>query len=101
MTTHELKTWPSPFQSVLDGSKRAEFRLADRQQFQVGDVLHLREYRPFERWPEAIIIDGHSEGYTGRELTCVVTHIVKGGHFGIPAGYVMMSISDVKVVKDI
>jgi len=87
MKTHELKTWPGPFQAVLDGNKRAELRKDDRG-FRVGDTLLLREY-----WP-----DGARPDITVRRaLRCVVTHIVEGGKFGLDPEYVMLSITDVEL----
>jgi hypothetical protein len=52
---HELKTWPQYFQAVADGKKPFEIRRNDRD-FQVGDLLHLREWYPQE------------QKYSGREL---------------------------------
>jgi hypothetical protein len=40
---HELKTWPFYYQAVKSGKKTFEVRRNDRF-FQVGDILHLREY---------------------------------------------------------
>ncbi len=78
---HELKTWPMEFEAVMRRVKRAEFRRDDRG-FDVGDWLRLREWDPIR------------QEYTGRDAHARVTHIVDGGvgGFGIPAGYVMMSI---------
>src|SRR5262245_46655354 len=45
MATHELKSWPSQFQAMWTGRKRAEFRRDDRG-YQVGDLLDLREWDP-------------------------------------------------------
>jgi hypothetical protein len=42
---HELKTWPEFFRAIREGRKRHEVRANDRD-FQVGDVLVLREYEP-------------------------------------------------------
>ena len=52
---HELKTWPKYFREVLVGRKHTEHRRADRD-FQVGDVLRLREWNPVKK------------EYTGREV---------------------------------
>ena len=38
MTTHQLKTWPEYFASIIDGTKMFEVRKADRS-FKVGDTL--------------------------------------------------------------
>jgi len=61
MTPHELKCWPEFFQPILDGTKTCEIRQDDRG-FQVGDVLHLREWSP------------ETQEYTGR---CVVVRITR------------------------
>jgi len=76
---HELKTWPGVYQATLDKKKKAEFRKND-QGFEVNDILILREWEP------------DKQSYTGRTLKVRVVHIVRGPDFGIPDGYVMMSI---------
>jgi hypothetical protein len=88
MATHELKTWPEPFQAVLDGRKRYEIRKNDRG-YQVSDVLNLREW--------AIPTDPRFDqrgftGYTGRSLRVVVTYMTSGGEWGIPVGMCVMGI---------
>lgn len=55
---HELKIAPEHFTGVIDGSKKAEFRLNDRD-FQCGDAIRLRE------WDQG--------DFTGREVHVVVT----------------------------
>lgn len=85
---HELKTWPGPFERILSGEKTAEFRRDDRG-FDVGDLLKLREWSP------------STKTHTGRELTRLVTDICEASEgFGIPEGYVMMSIRPV-TAKDL
>lgn len=78
---HELKTWPDPFEAVWMGSKKAEFRKDDRG-FRVGDGLTLKEWVP------------ESENYTGREIYACITDLRRGPQFGIPEGFVMLSVSD-------
>ncbi len=63
MTTHELKCWPEFFEAILSNTKRHDLRRNDDRNFQVGDVLHLREYDPLR------------EEYTIREMGVVVTYI--------------------------
>src|SRR5262249_25106627 len=65
MATHELKSWPEPFQAVWTGRKRAEFRRDDRG-YGVGDRLELREWDPA------------TGEYTGFRLTARVTHLARG-----------------------
>lgn len=87
---HELKTWPSSFQAILDGSKTFEFRRNDRG-FKVGDVLHLREWG-IQACADQDEPGFHSSAYTGRELFVTVTYLLGGGGFGIPVGFCIMSI---------
>lgn len=77
--THELKTWPSYFNSVMNGIKPFEVRKADRD-FKIGDVLLLKEWNPT------------TERYTGAVCTRQVCYILKGGQFGIESGYVVMGL---------
>lgn len=79
MKTHILKTWRGPFRAVRSRRKRFEFRRNDRD-YEEGDVLDLRE------WDE----DG--ETFTGQREEMRVTYLVAGPAFGIPAGFVCMSI---------
>ena len=69
---HELKTWSSFFEGVMDGTKLFEFREKDRD-FKTGDTLLLREYRhPNFRDPRST----DPSGYTGRELRVKVGYIL-------------------------
>ena len=77
MRHHILKTWPEPFEAVICGIKKFEYRRNDRD-YQAGDILHLREYLPAEA------------SYTERRATVRVTYILSVG-FGLPDGYVIMS----------
>jgi len=76
---HELKTWPVEFRAVRTGIKTAEFRSNDRG-FSGGDTLLLCEWDP------------KTNCFTGEQELVTVTHLVRGPIFGIPEGYIMMSI---------
>lgn len=80
--THELKTWPGPFEAMWQEQKRFEVRRDDRG-FEVGDRLHLREWNPA------------TSDYTGRELRDVVVRYILRGDvavgFGVQPGYCVMS----------
>jgi hypothetical protein len=80
-TIHELKTWPDQFRAIVDGSKTFEIRSNDRD-FQVGDVLLLREFDP------------RLQCYTAPPavVEVVVTYVLHGPGFGVPEGYCVMSI---------
>jgi hypothetical protein len=80
MTTHDLKTWPAFYDAVCRGEKPFEVRKDDRG-FQVGHKLRLMEFCP------------EKGDYTGRECECIVSYILRGGTFGIEAGFVVMGLS--------
>lgn len=86
MKLHELKCWPEPFEALRSGAKLHEYRRDDRG-FAVGDRLLLR------RW------DPESASYSGRAVEVAVTYISRGPGFGIPEGYVVMSVDLVRDFK--
>jgi len=80
MKLHELKTWPKYYQPLEDNKKCFEWRRDDRD-FQVGDLLLLKEWT-FK-----------TGSYTGREQLVIVDFIMgKKNEFGIHDEYVIMSI---------
>ncbi|MBS3080524.1 DUF3850 domain-containing protein [Candidatus Pacearchaeota archaeon] len=60
----EKKVWPKYFQTIIEGKKTWELRLAD---FDVkeGDILILKEWDP------------EAKEYTGRVIEKEVTYVVK------------------------
>jgi len=78
MKIHDLKVWPVHFAALWSRAKTFEVRKNDRD-YEVGDILHLREY-------------SERDGYTGREVMRLVTHILPGGDHGIKSGYVVLSL---------
>lgn len=70
MKIHELKTWPMHFDAIMQGNKRFEFRYNDRD-FQVHDVLHLKEWQPALDWKLT-----RNGGYTGRWIMANVTYML-------------------------
>ncbi len=87
---HELKTWPGPFQAVLDGTKRHEIRVNDRG-FAVGDTLILEEWIP-----NLGILPADAppyDGYTERWQHVRVTYMTSGGEWGLPPNLCVMSIA--------
>lgn len=76
---HKLKIWPEFFEVVRLGDKRFEIRKDDRG-FKDGDILILQEW------------DYTREVYTGRELECTVTFILRDLDFGVKEGFCVMSI---------
>jgi hypothetical protein len=81
---HILKTWPEPFAALVDGSKRHEVRVNDRN-FQPVDTLELREWVPDPFMRDV----GH---FTGRKCIATVSHVTAGGSFGLPPNLCVMSL---------
>lgn len=84
--THEIKSYPGPFQDRMTGLKTWEFRSNDRD-YTPGDHLHEREYEPG--------INGILGAYTGRHILSRVMYVFQGGFFGIPEGYCIMSVETI------
>lgn len=78
-TLHELKTWPEFFAAVASGEKTFELRSDDRQ-FRSGDTLLLREFYP------------STETYSGAELRCAVTYVLRGPAWGLEKGYAILAL---------
>jgi hypothetical protein len=79
---HELKTWQTYWNLVNAGAKTFELRFDDRD-FQVGDILVLKEYLQF------------SGVYTGRVCERIVTSKMNGPKPGLSKGYCILSIKEV------
>jgi Domain of unknown function (DUF3850) len=88
MTTHDIKSWPEFYGPVAAGKKSFELRIDDRK-YQVGDVLHLREY------------DDRKGEYTGQSVKKLVTYKLDGigqgaiaPYHGLIRGYCILSLAD-------
>jgi len=87
--THELKTDPDVFDAVFDGKKTFEIRKNDRN-FKVGDTLRLRRTES-----DGIqMAQGVPLRYTGSEVRCRISHLLKGPIYGLAEGWVILSIRD-------
>jgi ParB family chromosome partitioning protein len=67
------------FKDVVSGIKTFEYRKNDRD-YKVNDILELCEWDPA------------TNDFTDDRFYVVVTYIIKGGSFGIPEDYCIMSI---------
>lgn len=67
---HELKSHPESFGPVLDGTKRHEVRVFDRD-YQEGDRILMREWNPA------------TSAYTGRQWTGRIGQVTKPGEWGL------------------
>lgn len=90
MKEHVLKCWPEPFMGIVSGDKVHEFRVDDRG-FEVGDVLVLREWTP--AWLKDEPDHFYGGTFTGHQVRRRVTYLSRGPDFGIPKGYVVMSLA--------
>jgi ASC-1-like (ASCH) protein len=78
-TEHELKCRPEFFTRVASGQKTFEIRKNDRD-FQVGDILILKEHDPEVGWPD------HGSYET------IVAEVVYMTDYMQQPGYVVMGI---------
>lgn len=85
--THELKTWPESFRAVREGRKTHEWRRDDRP-YAVGDMLLLNEFDPTKN------------AFSGETVRVWVTFITRSPEFGVPDGWVVMSISRSPISRD-
>ena len=82
MKIHELKTQPPFFGWVFGNvNKRWEIRRDDRD-FQVGDILHLREFDQ--------TLNGGT--YTGNDGLVEIQNITRGAIEGLAEGFVVLDI---------
>lgn len=89
---HELKTLPSYFNAVVDGTKTFELRKSDRD-FKEGDTLILKEWNIGETdstgWERIVV---QEQGYTGREVKKTISYVLKGGRYGLHRNYVILAL---------
>lgn len=105
---HELKCWPDFYEEIVCGNKTFEIRSEEDRKFNVGDILHLREFRPCRKCKGAgryqdDAQNGEMENctcrkphgrYTGRETRRRVTYVMHGPVFGLEEGWVIMAVWD-------
>ena len=80
MTVHELKTINPYFTDVWEGRKDFELRAPDRN-FQVGDMLILREFDP------------ETCEYSGRVYKKRIVYILVS-HVGLTEGWVILGMDN-------
>lgn len=83
---HDIKLFTKYFQLVVDGKKRSEVRVNDRN-YQVGDTVTLNEGQPG--------LNGFE--YTGRKASARISYI---DDFGLESGYVNLSLCDVEEERE-
>lgn len=88
MKTHVVKSWPDFFAPIKSGERSFELRNNDRH-YQVGDVLHLREF------------DDRTGKYTGAEIKKRITYVLTSTgpgaippYHGLSQGYGILALKD-------
>jgi hypothetical protein len=95
-SVHSLKTWPEMFQHVWTGAKPFEYRQDDRD-YQVGDLLLLREYSPVcvtcgSASPGTCDDGCTPEGYLNRVIMARATFVMRHSHWKLQPGYCIIGI---------
>lgn len=81
--THVLKCYPGPFIEFKRG-RTHDFRRDDRG-FKEDDRILYQDYNPAD------------QRQTGDEMMFRITHVTRGGKYGIPPGFVVMSVAPVTI----
>lgn len=81
MTEHKLKIKPDYLENILNGKKKSEVRLNDRD-FQCGDIVYLYDY-------SKLGFDKKIESYSKADFYYKITHIHSG--LGMQDNYVALS----------
>lgn len=82
---HQLKILPQDYQLIKEGSKTFELREYDRN-FNVGDILVLREYE-------------EATGYTEREIIKQISYVFKGGEHGLDEEFCILGLKNTLCVE--
>lgn len=84
---HVKKCHPGPFAALRNGTKTFEYRKEDDCAYCVGDELMLMEF----------VVETDKDhthvGYTGEHLRKRVTYAMRG-KYGVPNGYVVLSLAN-------
>lgn len=90
MKIHELKILPQYFEAVKSGEKTFELRKDDRD-FQVGDVLMLKEFSLKEKYET---IEGAETYFSGRKILRKISYIFKdeSQEMGLSEEYAILGI---------
>ncbi|OPJ62062.1 DUF3850 domain-containing protein [Clostridium chromiireducens] len=82
---HQLKILPQDYKLIKEGSKTFELRKYDRN-FNVEDILVLREY-------------GDITGYTEREIIKQISYVFKGGERGLDKEFCILGFKNTLCVE--
>lgn len=88
--THVLKTHPHLFAAMKRGAKNFDVRKDDRA-FQTGDILVIKYFDPDDestKHPRPPM----PEDKEREPMSFRITFVLRGGQFGIEAGYVVLGL---------
>ena len=94
MAEHELKTDPEVFAASWNNKKRFEIRKDDRN-FQVGDILNLRE----TKYTGEEMRNGKPLMYTGFDFQVRVIYKLPAGSYGLEDDWTVLSVIMIDEVK--
>lgn len=90
MKIHKLKTDTEVFSMSFSGIKPWEIRKNDRG-FEVGDLIILQE----TKYSGEEMRNGKPLEYTGRELSRIISYILRPGAYGLHPDWVIMTVDQV------
>jgi Domain of unknown function (DUF3850) len=94
LRTHELKSWPRFFRSIVAGDRAHELRRNDRD-YRVGDQVLLREYDPDSKTYTGSFCEAAITSMTSRDIPCAVSDQ------GLNPDFCILSIRVVSVSADL
>ncbi len=72
MQEHHVRSWPKFFEPISLGQRAHELRRNDRN-YEVGDIVHLHEYLPFEARYTKRMQSVRIQSVTSAEAPCAVS----------------------------
>jgi len=111
MKEHVLKCWPESYDVIVSGRKTYEIRQDDRD-YQVDDLLVLQKFEPCAAckgtgrvWGNGDMEDcSKSEKphgvYLGVRCQVRITHITRGGAWGLPASICVLGLGSKREVYE-
>lgn len=87
--THVLKCWPGKFEATARGDKTHEIRDNTDRDFQVGDLVILKEFAPTG---SCDVATRKTNGlFTNNALLREITYVSAGGTWGLPPNICVFS----------
>lgn len=92
---HRLKIKPHWFDRLVEGSKTCEVRKDDRD-YQIGDTITVGKCcRPSHHG-----CSDYGICLISSTMTFQITHVLRGGQYGIESGWCVLSLTAIDALKD-